>query len=130
MKILMDTHVWLWTLSDSARLKPQAAAVLKDEANQIFLSPVSVWETLVLIQKGRFEISDEPRRWIERALAQTGAIEAGLTTEVAVASRFLKLPHDDPADRFLAATALVMGLKLATADKNLLRSKACELIQA
>jgi PIN domain nuclease of toxin-antitoxin system len=130
MQLLLDTHVWLWSLMEPERLGARAAAQLLDEKNQVFLSPISVWETLVLIQKGRLQVEHEAKTWIERALVATGATEASLTAEIAIASRFIKLPHDDPADRFLAATAHVMDLKLVTADKHLLKAKACSLLQA
>jgi PIN domain nuclease of toxin-antitoxin system len=130
MQLLLDTHVWLWSLMEPERLDAKAATQLMDEKNQIFLSPISVWEAMVLIQKGRLRVAMEARDWIEQALSVTGAMECHLTTEIAVASRSIKLPHDDPADRFLAATAKVLGLKLVTADKTLLATKACDVMRA
>jgi PIN domain nuclease of toxin-antitoxin system len=130
MKLLLDTHVWLWSLLEPARLKPAVRAALTGEKNELWLSPISAWEVLVLAERGRLDLEGEPRRWVEQALAATQAKEAALTHEIALASRSVELPHEDPADRFLVATARVLGLQLVTADKKILASKACRLLAA
>ena len=116
MKLLLDTHVWLWSLLEPARLKPAVRAALTEDKNELWLSPISAWEALVLAERGRLSLEGEPRRWVEQALAATQAKEAALTHEIALASRSVELPHEDPADRFLVATARVLGLRLVTAD--------------
>jgi PIN domain nuclease of toxin-antitoxin system len=130
VQLLLDTHVWLWTLLTPQKIKSHLASQLLNEKNKIFLSPISAWEALVLIQKGRLKVDIEPKTWVKRALERTDALEAVLTIEIAIHSRFINLPHDDPADRFLVSTASVMNLHLVTADKNLLKAKACNLLQA
>lgn len=80
--------------------------------------PISTWEALTLHNKGRVFLSDDVDRWLTKA---TFALhEAVLTHEIAALSRKLPLPQRDPADRFLAATALLLDLTLVTADPNLL----------
>ena len=120
MNLLLDTHVWLWSLLAPDRLAPPAAAALEDAENRLHLSPVSVWETLLLAERGRLELAAEPASWVKDALVQAPMFEAPLTFEVALRSRSLPLLHQDPADRFLAATAQVHGLVLLTADQRLL----------
>lgn len=117
MKLLLDTHIWLWSKSDPSRLGIRAAEALSSTANELWLSPVSVWEVLILSRKGRIRIAD-PLRWVESAASQMR--EAPLTQEIVRTSFALSLSHADPADRFLAATAKVLNLTLVTADRALL----------
>ena len=117
MRLLLDTHIWLWSLSEPKRIGRIAAAHLKDNANELWLSPMSMWEALTLLYKGRFEIDEDIDTWFARAT--TGLREAPFTHEIALAARRLDL-HQDPADRILAATAQVLDLTLVTADQRLL----------
>jgi PIN domain nuclease of toxin-antitoxin system len=117
LKLLLDTHIWLWSKSDPGRLGKRAAEALSNSTNELWLSPVSVWEVLTLAQKKRIRIAD-PLGWVVTAASQMR--EAPLTQEIVRASFVLSLPHADPADRFLAATAKVLNLTLVTADRTLL----------
>ncbi len=117
MRLLLDTHIWLWTLSDPKRLGRRVLQQLKDDANELWLSPISTYEALTLHYKGRFEIDGNLTEWLARATA--GTREAPLTHEIALVARQLPL-HQDPADRVLAATAEVLDLTLVTADERLL----------
>lgn len=90
---------------------------LSNASNELWLSPVSVWEALVLMQKRRVQV-DDPFAWVERAAEQMH--EAPLTREIVSIGLALALPQADPADRFLAATAKVLKLTLVTADQRLL----------
>jgi PIN domain nuclease of toxin-antitoxin system len=117
LRLLLDTHIWLWTLSDPKRLGRRVLQQLKDEANELWLSPISTYEALTLHYKGRFEIDGNLTEWLARATA--GTREAPLTHEIALVARQLSL-HQDPADRILAATTEVLDLTLVTADERLL----------
>ena len=117
MRLLLDTHIWLWTLSDPKRLGRRVVQQLKSETNELWLSPISTYEALTLHDKGRFEIDGNLADWLARATA--GTREAPLTHEIAFRARQLLL-HHDPADRILAATAEVLDLTLVTADEKLL----------
>ena len=117
MNLLLDTHIWIWSKVDPKRLGKRARAELSDTGNELWLSPVSVWEALALMQKGRIRVED-PIAWVERAADQLR--EAPLTQEIVRTGFALSLPHADPADRFLAATAKVLKLTLLTADQRLL----------
>jgi PIN domain nuclease of toxin-antitoxin system len=99
--------------------------VLSQSRNEGWLSPISVWELQVLAERGRVKLDDDPRRWVRDALQRTPLHEAALVHEVALRSRDLSLPHDDPADRFLVATALVYELTLVTADAAILAARPC-----
>jgi PIN domain nuclease of toxin-antitoxin system len=117
LRLLLDTHIWLWTLSDPKRLGRRVLQQLKNEANELWLSPISTYEALTLHYKGRFEIDENLTEWLARATA--GTREAPLTHEIALVARQLPL-HQDPADRILAATAEVLDLTLVTTDERLL----------
>lgn len=120
MKLLLDTHIWIWSLLQPERLSRRVGAELASGENDLWLSPVSVWETLVLAEKGRLVLDKAPALWVAEALRAAPVREAALTHDVAVESRLVDVPHQDPADRFLAATARVYGLTLVTADMRLL----------
>ena len=118
MKLLLDTHIWLWSLREPKRLARRVQNELKDQSNELWLSPVSTWEVLLLNARGRIRLHGELSEWLTRATARMR--EAPLTHEIVLAAQQLPLPHPDPADRFLAATAQVLGLILVTADERLL----------
>lgn len=128
MRMLLDTHVWLWSVLEPERLPKRVVAQLEDPSAEVWLSAISVWETTLLAERGRIELDDEPVAWIERTLRQTPIRDAPVTREVAARSRVIDLPHEDPADRFIAATAAVQRLVLVTADKRLQRSKQLEVL--
>lgn len=117
MKLLLDTHIWLWVLQDPKRLGKRAAHEVKSEANELWLSPISTWEALTLNFKGRIQLRGDLTEWLMRATA--GTREAPLTHEIALAARRLDM-HQDPADRILVATAQILDLTLVTADVRLL----------
>ena len=118
MKLLLDTHILLWGLLEPERLNRRVAAELRNPDNEIWISPISIWETLVLAEKGRIVLQPDPASWVRTVLKQLAFNEARINHEIALQSRVLKLRQQDPADRFLAATAMVYQLTLVTADKT------------
>lgn len=128
MKLLLDTHIWIWSLNSDRKLGRRVARELASLRNELWLSPVSVWEALLLAGIGRVGFRQEPARFLETVLAEQGYHEAPLTHEVAFESRRLALSTEDPADRFLAATAKVYDLTLVTADERLLALREIEVL--
>jgi len=118
MKLLLDTHIWLWSLREPNRLGARVLRELRAANNEKWLSPVSVWEASILHRKGRISLHVGFREWVAAASAHLR--EAPLTHEVVVAAQELEFSHGDPADRFLAATAGVLDLTLVTGDQRLL----------
>jgi PIN domain nuclease of toxin-antitoxin system len=123
LRLLLDTHILLWSLLDPDRLSRRAAAALEDPRNELWISPLVIWEVLVLAEKRRIVLEPDAPAWIRNVLGTLPLAEAALTHEVAIQSRLVDIPHRDPVDRFLAATALVYDLTLVTADRRLLRSR-------
>jgi PIN domain nuclease of toxin-antitoxin system len=118
LRLLLDTHIWLWSIREPSRLGRRVRNELTKAQNELWLSPVSTWEILLLNSKGRIRLHENPSNWIARATANLR--EAPLTHEIVLAAHQLPLSHSDPADRFLAATAEVLDLTLVTADERLL----------
>jgi PIN domain nuclease of toxin-antitoxin system len=123
MRLLLDTHIWIWSLLDPDRLAGRVRTALEEEDQELWLSPVSVWEALLLLERGRLVGPGNPHETVERMLGAGPFREAALSHAVAFESRRLDLAHDDPADRFIAATAVVYDLTLVTGDLRLL---ACD----
>lgn len=123
MKLLLDTHIWVWSVLDPGRLSARVARQLVNPENEIWLSAVSVWELQLLHDKGRLKLMPDAVSWINDNLTRLNFREAPLTFEVALAISSLNLPHNDPADGFIAATAKVFGLTLVTADEQLAKLK-------
>ena len=129
MNLLLDTHIWLWSLLEPDRLSRRARSQLTDPANTLALSPVSVWEALVLARNERVLLHPDPWSWIRTALSVRPMHEVPVTFDIALGSRSIRLEHGDPADRFIAATAMVHGLTLITADRSLLRCPDIEVLR-
>ena len=122
MKLLLDTHIWLWALLEPERLAGDVRAALQAPENELWLSPISVWEAMILAERGRLSVKSDAQGWVRQMVDAIPRREAPLTHEITLMSRQLSLPHQDPADRFLAATARVLELTLVTADERLLAS--------
>jgi PIN domain nuclease of toxin-antitoxin system len=123
MKLLLDTHIWLWSLLEPRRLSKRVTEELRDDKNELWLSPISTWELMVLCSKGRVTLTLGVEEWIAQARRAAPLVDAPLTHDVALETLRIRLTHRDPADVFLAATARVYGLTLVTADERLLRTK-------
>ena len=123
MNLLLDTHIWLWSHLDPDRLSRRVTQALLARDVELWLSPISVWEFLLLAEKGRVSVRGIPRDWVEAALTRVPTHDAQLSLQVALQSRVVQTEHDDPADLFLAATAAAYDLTLVTSDQRLLRGK-------
>lgn len=119
MKLLLDTHIWVWSTLEPKRLHPRVARELNNPENEIWLSAISLWELQLLCEKKRLQLDPDAAGWISNNLSKSKIREAPLTFEVALAMPSLRMPHGDPADGFIAATAKVFGLTLVTADERL-----------
>ena len=119
-RALLDTHVWLWYLLGDSRLTDRQKQTIEKEGGELWLSPVSVWEAHLLIERGRLPVLESPTRWIEKAMEILPVREASMSFPIALRSRGIVLTHEDPADRFIVATALEMRMSLLTSDRRLL----------
>ncbi len=128
MKLLLDTHVILWSAAEPEKLPSKIAEELEKESNELWFSPISVWEILLLAEKGRVVVKADHEKSIRKMFKKLPFREAVINQEVAIQSRKINLPHQDPADRFLAATAIVYDLTLVTADRRLIDAKGFRVL--
>lgn len=130
MKLLLDTHVLLWSVLDPDQLSEKIRIELERPVNELWLSPITIWEVHLLAEKGRILLKPDPSAWIQHILDTIPFHEAAVTHAVALMSRQIDLAHQDPADRFLAATAAIYELTLVTADERLLHSQQFKTLAA
>jgi PIN domain nuclease of toxin-antitoxin system len=120
--ILLDTHAWIWWVASSEQLSPAAAARihLEVEARGIHISAISCWEISLLVKKGRLALTLDVGDWIAKTEALPFVHFVPIDNRIALRSNALPGDlHDDPADRLLVATALILGATLITKDDRL-----------
>ena len=120
MKLLLDTHIWIWALNQPEKLSAKVRRALQRPGNELYLSPVSVWEAHHLERRGRIRLRQPFDVWVRQALAGAPVREAPFTFAVALMAVRIELPQPDPGDVFLAATAIALGLTLVTGDEQLI----------
>jgi PIN domain nuclease of toxin-antitoxin system len=120
MNLLLDTHIWIWNDTAPEKLTSEINRELANPGNQLWLSPVSIWEVTALLEKRRINLKQDFRSWADESVRDLQLQEAAITWEVAHELRYTLLSHRDPADRFLVATAKVYDLTLVTADERLM----------
>jgi PIN domain nuclease of toxin-antitoxin system len=122
--LLLDTHVWVWTLmGDARRIGRRARALLTraEARDAIRISPVTLFEVMALHTVGRLRLVRPPDEWIRQALATAPVRMAELSPAIAIdAGRISRELLADPMDRLLVATAREMEATLLTADARIL----------
>ena len=122
--ILLDTHVWVWWLSNPDKLPTMARKAVKDAAKNraIYISSISAWEVALLVSKGRLTFTMDARDWIVRSEALPFFHFVPIDNAIAIRSVRLPEPfHKDPADRIIVATAMTMGMALVSSDSKILK---------
>jgi PIN domain nuclease of toxin-antitoxin system len=115
MRLLLDTHVFLWAVAGSPLLKP-AARRLIESADEVYVSAASIWEVAIKARLGKIEA--DPYE-LTAAIRASGFLELPVSATHAAGVAQLELHHNDPFDRLLIAQALVEPLKLVTVDEVL-----------
>ncbi len=121
MKLLLDTHIWIWSDVEAHKLSSEVVRELASPENERYLSAVSVWETILLLEKKRVRLNGDFGEWFKKSKLELGLIEVPLTWDIAHEIRYTILGYRDPGDRFLVATAKVYGFTLVTADERLMQ---------
>jgi PIN domain nuclease of toxin-antitoxin system len=115
VKLLLDTHLLLWTAAQSDRLSGAASTLIGDPENELIYSPASLWEIAIKRSLKRDDFRADARL-LRRGLLDNGYTELAITSQHAVAIDTLPPIHKDPFDRMLIAQATVEGITLFTAD--------------
>jgi PIN domain nuclease of toxin-antitoxin system len=120
--ILLDTHAAVWVTLDDRSLGKSTERMLKKAVRdgELTVSAITFWEIALLVARRRLRRLDSVRELREQLLKQR-MVELPLTGEIAIVAGELDGLHGDPADRFIAATAIVHDATLVTADERLLR---------
>jgi PIN domain nuclease of toxin-antitoxin system len=116
MRLLLDTHVIIWWVMESHRLRPRVVSKLLDADTVIYASPVSAWEISRKRHIGKLDFSDEFIAEFGTRVQQLGWYQLPLTIEHTIAAAQLPGEHKDPFDRMLAGQALVEELTVVTVD--------------
>lgn len=115
-RVVVDTHALLWWLGDRARLSAKARRAL-DAAGSIMVASVSFWEIGMLAANGRIALDRPIERWTHDLVASGEVVDVPLTATIAASAAALPAFHGDPADRFIAATAVAFGVPIVTKDR-------------
>ena len=121
--IVLDTHAWVWFISNPENLSKRAAKAVKGaiKDKSILISSISAWELALLVRKKRLKLTIEVSDWIAKSESLPFIQFVPVTNSIAVKSVNLPVPlHPDPADRIIIATALSVGAPLVTKDKKLI----------
>lgn len=118
MKLLLDTHVVLWSMLEPDRLSSEVAVAISEPANDVFVSAVTAFEIAIKFSLGKLRIPGPPATWLPAACAKTGFEWIAITHDDALRVADLPWHHRDPFDRLLVAQARA-GYTLVTHDRAL-----------
>ena len=119
MRILLDTHIFLWFISGDSQLSIYTRDLIRDSDSEVYLSVVSVWESIIKYQLGKLPLPETPEIYLtkQRHAHQINS----LSIDEASVAQLINLPllHRDPFDRMLICQALQHGLMIATVDSTI-----------
>jgi PIN domain nuclease of toxin-antitoxin system len=116
VKFLLDTHTFLWWITDDPQLSEAAREIIRNSDNELFLSVASAWEMAIRVRLGRLHLPDRPDRFVPDQLARNGI--QPLPIEMSHALYVARLPsiHNDPFDRLIVAQSMLEKLPIITKD--------------
>src|SRR5438034_7245480 len=107
MRLLLDTHIWIWSHAEAHKLSSEVARELTNPQNERYLSAVSVWETILLLEKKRIRSKGDFLDWFKRSKLALGLIEVPLNWEIAREIRYTTLGYRNSRDSFLVVTTVM-----------------------
>jgi PIN domain nuclease of toxin-antitoxin system len=117
LRLLLDTHAFLWWLQDAPKLSATARNAVADGANQVLVSAVSAWEIATKVRLGKLPGAEDLASDIAGCLGREGFVELAVTVVHAQRAGALPFPHRDPFDRMLVAQALAEDVALVTIER-------------
>ena len=122
--LIIDTHILIWDQLDPKRISKKArkALNLAEEKHKIILCEISLWEISILMKKKRLVINTSYLEFMDEVLQTKNYHLQGMNAEIAFLGSEIDLDTKDPADRIIAATSIVLGLPLISADQFMLNS--------
>ncbi|MFV0337758.1 MAG: type II toxin-antitoxin system VapC family toxin [Chthoniobacterales bacterium] len=117
--ILLDTCTLLWLATDPSLLSAPATESIRSSGEFVEVSAISAWEIAWKHAKGHLELSMDARSWFQTALEVQQIREMPITAAIALTAADLPRIHNDPADRFIIATALEIGIPIITPDQHI-----------
>jgi PIN domain nuclease of toxin-antitoxin system len=119
VRLLLDTHSFLWFLLDDPQLSAAARVLIEDPTNDVEISPASYWEIAIKIRLGKYALPEPYQVFIEREIADNDFRVLPIEPKHTAVLTTLPLHHRDPFDRLIVAQAMVEGLSLVSADPQL-----------
>jgi PIN domain nuclease of toxin-antitoxin system len=116
VKLLLDTHCWLWWFTQPERLNEDTIAQILDETNELWFSVASIWEMGIKIALGKLPLPEQLDRYVASRMVQLGTRSLEITASHALKASALPLHHRDPFDRMLIAQAQLQEMTLVSAD--------------
>jgi PIN domain nuclease of toxin-antitoxin system len=116
MKVLLDTHTFLWFVLGDTRLIPSARGVIEEPKNEKWISPASFWELAIKIAVGKYDLNEDYAEFLQRGIGGNGFLILAIEPKHTAALLTLPFHHRDPFDRLLIAQALVEQVSIVSAD--------------
>jgi PIN domain nuclease of toxin-antitoxin system len=119
--IVLDTHAWIWWLSEPRLLSPKARRAVDAAvaADSVHISAISAWELAMLVERGRLQLDRTARAFIQGTEALPFVHFVDVDPRIALSAAELRWEHRDPADRLIAATAMLLGAPLLSKDERM-----------
>lgn len=119
MNLLLDTHIWLWSLAEPERIAPDALELMSDSDNRLYLSAASSWEIAIKYRLGKLPLPEPPLQFILPRLSRDGVISLLIEHQHTLAVSELPDHHNDPFDRLLIAQTQIEKMWFVTHDKKI-----------
>ncbi|MEO0376074.1 MAG: type II toxin-antitoxin system VapC family toxin [Cyanobacteria bacterium P01_A01_bin.17] len=116
MRLLLDTHAFLWFVLDSPQMSQDALQLIQNPVHDIYISPVSYWEIAIKVSLGKYEIPGSFQDWMEHQLRVNSFDSLPITVAHAAMVSTLPFHHRDPFDRLLCAQTLVEKIPIISTD--------------
>ena len=126
--IILDTHIWIWWVTNSHSLKKEFRSRIEKEESAINI--ISCWEVAKAVEKGKLQFNISVEQWLKEAIDDYGITVIPLDIPIIVESTHLPGKfHKDPADQLIVATARVHDIQLLTADEKIMKYPFVKLLK-